>query len=56
MDKKEYIKPEIVVEELEFETLMMTDSFVLNEEGGNEESLSTGRRGKWGDLWYVEEN
>jgi hypothetical protein len=60
MDKKKYIKPEIVVEEVEFETLMLTDSFVLNDEGGNEESLSNSyrpnRRGTWGDLWYVEED
>lgn len=55
MDKKTYVKPEIAVEEVKFETLMLTNSFVLNEGGGNEESLSTGRRGKWGDLWYVEE-
>ena len=56
MNKKKYIKPEIVIEELEFETHMMTNSFVLNEEGGKEESLSAGRRGTWGDLWHVEED
>ena len=60
MDKKKYIKPEIVVEEVEFETLMLTDSLVFNEEGGKEESLSNSyrpnRRGTWGDLWYVEED
>lgn len=54
MDKK-YIKPEIIVEELAAETFMFTGSLEINDEGGNEESLSTGRRGKWGDLWYVEE-
>ena len=59
MEKKKYIKPEIEVIELAAETLMLTGSLLFNEEGGKEESLSNsyrpGRRGKWGDLWYVEE-
>lgn len=58
MEKKKYIKPEIEVMELAVEALMLTGSLVFNEEGGNEESLSNSyrpRRGKWGDLWYVEE-
>ena len=59
MEKKEYIKPEIEVIELAVETLMLTGSLPFNDQGGKEESLSNGyrpgRRGKWGDLWYVEE-
>ena len=57
MEKKEYIKPELMVEVLETVEMIAT-SFALNEEGGNEESLSTGRgnrRGQWGNLWYTEE-
>jgi hypothetical protein len=58
MEKKIYIKPEIEVTELASETLMLTSSFVFNEEGGNEESLTKEyrpRRGKWGNLWYTDE-
>ena len=59
MEKKIYIKPEMTVEELAIETLMLTGSLVFNEEGGNEESLSNSyrpnRRGKWGNLWYTDE-
>ena len=51
MEKKIYIKPEIEVIEIESVEMMAT-SLVFNEEGGKEESLSNGRRGKWGDLWY----
>ena len=59
MEKKIYIKPEMTVEELAIETLMLTGSLVFNEEGGNEESLSNSyrpnRRGKWGNLWAQDE-
>ena len=59
MEKKKYIKPEIEVMELAVEASMLTGSLLFNEEGGKEESLSNryqpNRRGKWGDLWYVEE-
>ena len=51
MNKKVYIQPELTVEELFIETPMLTSSFELNEEGGNEESLSNDRRGDWGNLW-----
>lgn len=58
MNKKKYIKPEIEVADVELVEMLAT-SFELNEEGGNDGSLSNsyrpGRRGKWGDLWYVEE-
>ena len=51
MEKETYIAPQIEVLEIESVEMMAT-SLVFNEEGGNEESLSNGRRGKWGDLWY----
>ena len=57
MEKKEYIKPELMVEVLETVEMIAT-SFALNEEGGKEESLSTGRdgrRGQWGNLWFTED-
>ena len=58
MEKKTYIKPELMVEELIVETQMLTGSFVFSDEEVDTETgqLSAGRRGKWGDLWYVEEN
>ena len=60
MEKKTYIKPELMIEELIVETQMLTGSFVFSDEEVDTESeygqLSAGRRGKWGDLWYVEEN
>ena len=58
MEKKTYIKPELMVEELIVETQMLTGSFVFSDEEVDTEygQLSAGRRGKWGDLWYVEEN
>ena len=51
MEKETYIAPQMEVIEIESVEMMAT-SLVFNEEGGNEESLSNGRRGKWGDLWY----
>ena len=51
--KKEYIKPELMVEELDTEVLMLALS---GEEA--EEQLSIGRnnrRGTWGNLWYTEQ-
>ncbi len=61
MEKKSYIKPEIEVMELELESLMLTDSFIFSEDDVDSEKeqlviiYKPGRRGKWGDLWYVEE-
>ena len=63
MEKKEYIKPEIEVVELEIESLMLTgsqdeiifgDGYVNTEDEGTQLSIGRGtRRGKWGDLWYT---
>ena len=51
MEKETYIAPQMEV--LEIESIeMMATSLVFNEEGGNEESLSNGRRGQWGNLWH----
>ena len=54
MNKKAYIKPEMLVEELATESLMLTTSMSLNDEGGEEQSLGRSRRGTWGNLWNEE--
>ena len=61
MEKKSYIKPE--VEGLEIETVeMIATSLIFDDEvevDSETEQLvviyKPNRRGKWGDLWYVEE-
>ena len=56
MEKKTYIKPEMMIEVLNTEVLMLAISG--DEVNTEEEQLSIGRgsrRGKWGDLWYVED-
>ncbi|MBR3859539.1 MAG: hypothetical protein IKJ18_05965 [Bacteroidaceae bacterium] len=56
MEKKTYIKPEIEVIETEL-TEMLAMSFFEEEVETETEQLVIvyKRRGKWGDLWYVEE-
>ena len=54
--KKEYIKPEMVVEEIVLETMLLSDSFIQGEggEGGDGDFGAPGRRegrGTWGNLW-----
>lgn len=52
MDKNKYIAPEIIVEELDTEVLMLTASQVevdTLEEGFIQRG--GGRRGTWGNLW-----
>ena len=54
MEKKQSIKPELMVEELE--TVEMIAMSMYEEEG--DDSLSNGRnnrRGTWGNLWYTEQ-
>lgn len=58
MDKKTYIKPEMMVEVLETEVLMFSGSLNDTVVDTDSEQLAIGRgnrRGKWGNLWYVEE-
>ena len=63
MKKKSYIKPEIEVMELAVESPMLTGSvLIFDEEEVDTEEVEQlvviykpNRRGKWGDLWYVEE-
>ena len=53
MNKNAYIKPELMVEELATEPLMLTAS-AANEVDTLEEDFiqRARRRGSWGDLWY----
>ena len=62
MKKKSYIKPEIEVMELAVESPMLTGSVLIFDEEVDTEEVEQlvviykpNRRGKWGDLWYVEE-
>ena len=59
MEKKKYIAPEIEVIELESQVLMFSGSLNGTEVDTEADQLTNGyrpnRRGKWGDLWYVEE-
>ena len=58
MEKKEYIKPEIEVVEIE-SVEMIASSLVFNDENVNTSNPGTqlsngrrpGRRGEWGNLW-----
>lgn len=55
MEKKEYIKPEIEVIEIE-SVEMMAGSLVFNDkEVDTGSQLSNDRRGKWGNLWADDE-
>lgn len=55
MNKKEYIKPEMQVEVLEAEVLMLSlsgDTLDTSEPGNQlSNSYRPGRRGEWGNLW-----
>ena len=51
MNKKTYIKPELMVEELASEILMFTGSMYDEEVDTTIDQLGTGRRGRWGNLW-----
>ena len=56
MEKKIYIKPEIEVLEIESVEVIAT-SIPLVEEDGTEQLTKEyrPRRGKWGNLWYTDE-
>ena len=53
MNKKAYIKPELMVEELASEILMFSGSMYDEEVNTEDEGvqLGNGRRGSWGNLW-----
>ena len=58
--KKEYIKPEMVAEEIILETMLLADSTGTDIGGGEKPSipLSNGLRegrGTWGNLWDADE-
>ena len=54
--KKDYIKPEIEVVEVEVVNMLAesTGNDVDLEGKAPEEELVQKRRGKWGDLWFTE--
>lgn len=49
--KKLYVKPEIEVLEIEFESYMATFSNPEDSDDGPEEAGANDRRGEWGNLW-----
>ena len=49
MMKKEYVKPEMVMEEILLEAMIATSIEV--EEGEDDGRGANDRRGGWGDLW-----
>ncbi|MBQ2968782.1 MAG: hypothetical protein IJE15_00130 [Bacteroidaceae bacterium] len=53
MNKKAYIKPELMVEELATEPLMLTASagYGVDTTSGDFTQRGDGRRGSWGNLW-----
>ena len=57
MNKKAYIKPELMVEELSTESLMLTASanYGVDTTAEGFEQRGNGRRGSWGNLWGGEE-
>ena len=55
MEKKQYIKPELMVEKFDSEVLMFSGSMVDQQVSTEKDQLSTGRRGQWGNLWYTED-
>jgi hypothetical protein len=56
MEKKQYIKPEMMVEELETVEMIATSIPVVDGEGTEQMSNGRGeRRGTWGNLWATED-
>ena len=53
--KKEYVKPEFLVEDILLETMIATSGGGtggnLDPDGPGEEPLANDRRGSWGDFW-----
>ena len=54
--KKEYIKPELMVEVIETVEMIATSMRMYDDKVDTETNqLSTGRRGQWGNLWSTED-
>lgn len=53
--KKMYVKPEMEVLEIEFESYMASFSNPEDAEGGEEADANDRRRGEWGNLWTEED-
>ena len=53
--KKEYIKPELMVEVIETVEMIATSMRMYDDEVDTKNQLSTGRRGQWGNLWFTED-
>ena len=52
--KKEYIKPEIIIENIQFESMLAlsTENMGSNEKPGDQNDFNANkRRGTWGNLW-----
>ena len=62
MEKKEYIKPEVEVIELDPTSMIAASAPNIgivdpnDPNGSGAEILSNGRRGKWGNLWADDES
>ena len=58
MEKKKYIQPEMQIEVLETEVMMLSASLNDTEVDTDSDQLALDRnqrRGKWGNLWAVED-
>ena len=56
MEKKQYIKPELMVEVLETVEMIATSVAIDGTPGSEHMSIGRdGRRGQWGNLWFTED-
>lgn len=52
--KRNYIAPEMEIQEIELETIVAGSPSVMgisSEKGGESEDFAQGHRGTWGNLW-----
>ena len=57
--KKEYIKPELGIEDIQFESMLAlsNEGMGSNETPGTDDDFNTNhRRDSWGDLWTTPDN
>ena len=52
MEKKIYVKPEVIVEELAVETMLAASTDRIPVGDSPRPPAANGRRGEWGNLWY----